>query len=117
MIPKPEPRARTKERKRAETQRLRSQVMQRVDARDGGVCRICQSLTTAFDISRQPHRHHIVYRSHGGLDTLENIILVCALCHDQLHRSGKLILSGDSDSLVVKRFKTGRWVNESDDNK
>ena len=116
MIPKPEPRARTKARKRAATQRLRSKVIQDVDDRDGGICRICQSRTMAFDLSRQPHHHHIVYRSHGGLDTLENIILICALCHDKVHRSGKLRLSGDAYSLVVEHFLDGAWVNDEADN-
>ena len=116
MIPKPEPRARTKARKRAATQRLRSQVMQDVGARDGSTCRICQCRTLEFDLSRQPHHHHIVYRSHGGEDTLDNIILICALCHDRVHRSGKLRVSGHASDLRVERLIDGVWVNDETTN-
>ena len=33
--------------------------------------------------------HHIIYRSNGGADTLDNLITLCAYCHKNLH-SGKL---------------------------
>jgi 5-methylcytosine-specific restriction endonuclease McrA len=29
--------------------------------------------------------HHIIYRSHGGLDDEANLITVCASCHDKIH--------------------------------
>ncbi|MGI9306233.1 MAG: group II intron reverse transcriptase/maturase [Gammaproteobacteria bacterium] len=31
------------------------------------------------------HKHHIVYRSHGGSDTLDNQVLLHPVCHRQLH--------------------------------
>ena len=112
MIPKPEPRARTKARKRAKTQRIRAQVMDAVDMRDGSTCRICHCNMVAFDLQRQPHHHHIIYRSHGGTDTLENVILICALCHDRVHRSGTIRLSGDAYSLEFERLIEGAWAHE-----
>ena len=112
MIAKPEPRARAKARKRAKTQRVRAQVMLSVDERDGSTCRICQCHTVAFDIERQPHHHHIIYRSHGGTDTLENIILICALCHDRVHRGGNIRLSGDAYELCVERLTNGVWSRD-----
>lgn len=35
------------------------------------------------------HAHHIVYRSQGGADTLDNLITLCEECHNKLHK-GKL---------------------------
>lgn len=31
------------------------------------------------------HNHHIVYRSHGGSDTVDNRVLLHPVCHSQLH--------------------------------
>ena len=31
------------------------------------------------------HVHHIVYRSQGGLDVMENLIALCHQCHDKVH--------------------------------
>ena len=114
MIAKPEPRAKTKARLRRLAQKHRSIVMKAVDLRDEGQCRICQCQTSAFHLPRQPHHHHIIYRSQGGLDTPKNIILVCALCHDKVHRSGKLRVSGDAYDLTIERCIDGEWVNEYD---
>jgi 5-methylcytosine-specific restriction endonuclease McrA len=32
-----------------------------------------------------PHRHHIVSKGQGGDDVPENLIPICAQCHDDLH--------------------------------
>lgn len=29
--------------------------------------------------------HHVVYRSHGGKDTEDNLVLLCRDCHSHLH--------------------------------
>lgn len=49
--------------------------------RDRNVCRWCQ----------QPGRqvHHIHYRSEGGPDEPENLILLCVDCHERAHSSKK----------------------------
>jgi hypothetical protein len=31
------------------------------------------------------HAHHVVMRSHGGPDTPENLLWVCAMCHHEIH--------------------------------
>jgi HNH endonuclease len=33
--------------------------------------------------------HHIVWRSHLGDDTTENLITLCASCHQEVHRQGQ----------------------------
>lgn len=111
MNAKPEPRARTKARLKRLAQKNRATVMQAVDARDNDQCRICQITTSAYDLIRQPHHHHIKYRSQGGQDTVENVILLCASCHDKVHRSGKLRLLGQSDDLQIERLVDDTWKN------
>lgn len=29
--------------------------------------------------------HHVVYRSHGGSDEVENLVGLCRACHDKAH--------------------------------
>ena len=113
MIPKPEPRARTKARLKRLAKQHRADVMRGVDLRDGIICRVCGITTSPYDLPRQPNRHHIRYRSHGGEDSLQNIILLCALCHDRVHRSGVLRISGESDRLIVERYTNGAWANDN----
>ncbi|MGZ3356579.1 MAG: HNH endonuclease, partial [Isosphaeraceae bacterium] len=40
-----------------------------------------QKITTATGW----HNHHIVWRTHGGKDTIENRVLVHPNCHQQIH--------------------------------
>ena len=56
--------------------RLRKQVLRR----DGWRCQICGS-------KQNLQVHHEESRSQGGHDTEENLITLCAECHEALHRS------------------------------
>lgn len=47
-----------------------------------GVCPICQEKITE---TTGWARHHIVWRSHGGGDTLDNLVLLHPTCHMQVH--------------------------------
>lgn len=51
--------------------------------RDSYTCQHCKTKKGAL------HAHHIVYRSQGGSDDLENLITLCEQCHKDLH-DGKL---------------------------
>ncbi|WP_125120826.1 group II intron reverse transcriptase/maturase [Pseudomonas aeruginosa] len=50
-----------------------------------GLCALCKQ-----PISRETgwHDHHIIYRSQGGGDSLENRVLLHPICHQQLHARG-----------------------------
>lgn len=48
------------------------------------------------------HRHHIVYRSLGGLTTAENLCLVCQPCHLAIH--AKQLRIDGTDANGVLRF-------------
>lgn len=78
-------------------------VSKLVKARDGQRCRLCGIRTTrvgAGDPRLWGHVHHIVFRSQGGTDDLENLLLLCAGCHADIH-TGKLGASGTATTLVV----------------
>ena len=51
--------------------------------RDDYKCQCCKTKKGTLNA------HHIIYRSNGGADTLDNLITLCAYCHKNLH-SGKL---------------------------
>ena len=58
--------------------------------------------------------HHIVSRRHG-LDELENLLTLCASCHDSEHRSELLIdgptmpLNADGPLIFSRRDVDGLW--------
>ena len=66
-------------------QRLARETMSRkaisLWTRQKGVCPRCKG---DLDVEHQ-HIHHIVYRCHGGKDTLDNLWLMHDVCHRQLH--------------------------------
>lgn len=45
--------------------------------RDDGMCVLCGALAT--------ETHHIIFRSHGGTNELENLACLCRKCHEIAH--------------------------------
>jgi len=62
----------------AEYRALRNQVLKR----DGWRCQLCGDQNNL-------HVHHINSRSSLGDDTMQNLITLCANCHENLHRRAK----------------------------
>ena len=48
--------------------------------RDNYTCQCCKTKKGTLNA------HHIVYRSQGGADTLDNLITLCEECHKKLHK-------------------------------
>jgi 5-methylcytosine-specific restriction endonuclease McrA len=76
--------------------------------RDGYKCRNCGFRNTLC-------LHHLIYRSHGGEDTMENLITLCNFCHKS-HHDGKLGIEvlqtlGEND-VVIKFTRKGNWRPE-----
>lgn len=42
--------------------------------RDGWKCRYCSSRSGL-------HPHHVIFKSQGGTDTMDNLLTLCASCH------------------------------------
>lgn len=51
--------------------------------RDGGVCVLCRR--GEDELGSRLHAHHVIYKSAGGKDSLENIAMLCFWCHRNLH--------------------------------
>ena len=56
---------------------LRRQILQR----DGWRCQICGTM-------QRLEVHHLEFRSHSGSDSEQNLITLCAECHEQTHLTG-----------------------------
>ena len=65
-------------------------------SRDRGVCQLCDRTATV------PEYHHAVFRSQGGEDRLNNVILLCFDCHHTIH-GGKD--AQETRELAVKRME------------
>ncbi len=65
-------------------------------------CEICGKIGRVdrggFDL------HHIIARSHGGSNDIENIILLCRKCHNAAHGIGKTYLHKDVIQNIHNNF-------------
>lgn len=73
--------------------------------RDSFLCRLCHKKNGNLEA------HHIIHRSAGGKDTIENLATLCGSCHDKLH-DGKveLNLSGENGfkDRIAQRTMQGK---------
>lgn len=79
--------------------------------RDGYTCTQCGGRNARLDA------HHIIYREHGGKDTLDNLITLCKSCHDKVHK-GKLQLdvsgvSGFEDQIAQRTMQGKAYLYET----
>src|SRR2546421_2866446 len=73
--------------------------------RDGYTCQQCGKQTCRLEA------HHIVFRKHGGKDTLANLLCLCERCHHQVHEGTiRLQVTGVSGYLdqVAQRTMQGK---------
>lgn len=85
-IPKPRPRLLEKRDAQREQDREWDRVCAEILARDQRTCRCCER-QGSYDVfgAQALHRHHLQFRSRGGMDTSRNLITVCAICHSLIH--------------------------------
>lgn len=87
-------------------------VCAKVDQRDGRMCRCCdkRSDPDATGLLTRGHRHHLVYRSAGGTDTTDNLVTLCADCHNAEHKN-RLRIDGNPDValLFFRPGEDGIW--------
>ena len=57
--------------------------------RDGYTCQQCNGKSK----DKKLVVHHIIFRSNGGSDEADNLIVLCETCHDKIH-SGQIVLNG-----------------------
>ena len=51
--------------------------------RDNYTCQHCKGKSKDSKL----HVHHIIFRSQGGSDNVDNLICLCKTCHDKLHKN------------------------------
>lgn len=95
--PRPRPAIFDKRDVARERERIAHAVRAAVDARDHYRCRCCGREKGWLSL----HRHHLTYRSRGGVDSTENECLLCALCHALLHARQLWILGKNADALLT----------------
>ena len=71
--------------------------------RDGYQCQHCGQHEVRLEA------HHLIFRKHGGKDTLANLLTLCATCHRRLHE-GKITLqvtgvSGHLDQIAQRSMQ------------
>ena len=76
---------------------------QKVRARDDGHCQVPGC---SHDAS---HAHHMIYRSHGGGDELENQIGVCAFHHQRCIHGGSLAVRGEAPDGLTWFLNGREW--------
>jgi 5-methylcytosine-specific restriction endonuclease McrA len=64
------------------------ELHQQILRRDGWRCQLCGSM-------QKLEVHHVMFRSHGGDDSDENLITLCVACHLRSHHRPQA--GGDSD--------------------
>lgn len=94
-------------RKRLDREAAYQKACKVVDGRDEGRCRACGKVVPVG----QRHHHHLVPRSKGRDDSTSNVVLLCGLCHDQVHGARTLMVEGNADVAVciARRGEDGRW--------
>ena len=81
-------------------------VKQFILARDDYTCQVCKKKGGKLKI------HHIIYRSLGGTNTVDNLITVCANCHTaKNHQTGILAKWCKAKKKVNKSYKGATFMN------
>jgi len=85
---------------------LSNRLCFQVNLRDKLQCQSCGEKPLAKENYHQGFEyHHIVPKSQGGMDTLENIVLLCHTCHQQSHRKNSPLWKNLSEPIVVFQCK------------
>lgn len=76
--------------------------------RDGYVCQQCGKKNSRLEA------HHLIFREHGGKDTLANLLTLCEACHHKLHE-GKISLknggvSGHLDQIAQRTMQGKNYL-------
>ena len=78
-----------------------------VCARDNYTCQCCGKSKNKI-----LNTHHIIYRSNGGTNRVDNLITVCTDCHtSQNHRKGGIFYQWQEQHKKVKQYKEPPFMN------
>lgn len=78
-----------------------------VFARDDYICQVCGKSKDKI-----LQTHHIIYRSNGGTDRVDNLITVCTDCHTSAnHKKGGILYRWQEEHKKVKQYKEPPFMN------
>lgn len=78
-----------------------------VFARDNYTCQVCGKSK-----GKILQTHHIIYRSNGGTDRVDNLITVCTDCHTSAnHKKGGILYKWQEQHKKVKQYKEPPFMN------
>ena len=78
-----------------------------VFARDNYTCQCCGKSK-----DKVLQTHHIIYRSNGGTDRVDNLITVCTDCHtSKNHQKGGILYKWQEQHKKVKQYKEPPFMN------
>lgn len=78
-----------------------------VFARDNYTCQCCGKSKDKI-----LQTHHIVYRSNGGTNRVDNLITVCTDCHtSENHKKGRIFYQWQEEHKKVKQYKEPPFMN------
>lgn len=76
--------------------------------RDGYACQQCGKKHIRLEA------HHVIFRGHGGKDTLANLVTLCEVCHHQLHEGKigltKVGVSGHLDQVAQRTMQGKNYL-------
>lgn len=75
------------------SKRTISKILKRANVK----CALCEWNTASCDI------HHIINKAHGGLDSPDNLIIICPNCHRSIHVLGEKFIK--NEELFKKSIK------------
>lgn len=70
-----------------------------------GVCDLCKEEAPFLSANNEPYleSHHIDWLSHGGVDSIDNVVALCPNCHRKMH-----IRNDEADRNILIRRIIGR---------
>lgn len=78
-----------------------------VFARDNYTCQVCGKSKDKI-----LQTHHIIYRSNGGTDRVNNLITVCTDCHTSVnHKKGGILYKWQEEHKKIKQYKEPPFMN------
>lgn len=72
-----------------------------VACRDRGRCRVCNT-------KKSLQYHHLKFRSQGGEDTVENLLLLCFKCHEEVHK--RRLFPTPNEEQTINANKPIHWT-------
>lgn len=78
--------------------KYRKQILSLFQSQNG-LCPLCKGSITKVT---GWHDHHIIHRSQGGRDTLDNRVLLHPVCHQQLHSRGLTVNKPAPQGVLLK---------------